>query len=130
MIQIYDDETLSAALGGSADAELALLVKSIADGSRASDLWALTCILIVEPCDSGSELEGALGFDPLTGPLHEPGEPFVPYWSWLGRRGDWHQMLVTAGDSGFAWFLLVPDRGADRSGLAALCRAHAAKPET
>ncbi len=122
MINIYDDATLEAALATPLNDTCRELVCRIASDAKASDLWHLTCILVIDFDDAAGELESTLGFDPLTGPLHVHGEPFVPYWAWLERHADHFEMLITAGDEGFATFVLIPD--ADRSGLSALCRAH------
>lgn len=124
MIEIYDDATLEAALATPLDAITRDLVGRIVSDARASGLWAnLTCILVVEPDDTAEVIGDTLGFSPLEGPFGEAGSP---YWTWLETHRGWHEMLLTVGNEGFAYFLLIPDRGPDRSGLAALCRPSAA----
>ena len=127
MLTIYNNATLDTALATPLNDTCRELIGRIASDAQASDLWDLTCIIVIEPDDAEGELESTLGFDPLTGPLRVHDEPFVPYWAWLERHADHFEMLITAGDEGFAYFVLIPD--ADRSGLSALCRAHSEKVE-
>lgn len=119
MLTIYDDTTLQAALTTPLDKTCADLIECIASDARASDLWELTCIVVVENGDTAEEFEDVLGYSPSTGPLGSEGEA---YWSWLERHDGWHEMLITAGDTGFAYFVLIPDTGEDLAGLARLCR--------
>lgn len=123
MITIFDDETLISAEGQVTDPTLTDLVARIVHDARASGLWAdLTCILVVEPDDTAEVIGDTLGFSPLEGPFGEAGSP---YWTWLEAHRGWYEMLLTVGNEGFAYFLLIPEFGPDRSGLAALCRASA-----
>lgn len=121
MITIFDDETLAAAEGQLTDQTLRDLIARIVHDARASGLWSdLTCILVVEPDDTAETISDTLGFSPLEGPFGEAGSP---YWTWLDAHRGWHEMLLTVGNGGFAYFLLIPACGLDRSGLGALCRA-------
>lgn len=106
---IYDDATLAAALAVELDETSRALVERIAHDAKASDLWELTCIVVIGDNDTAQNFEGALGFDPALGPLGGEGEPFDPYWVWKERHGDWIELMMTAGDSGFAWFIIVPE---------------------
>ena len=96
---IYDDATLAAATTDRA------LIERIAHDAKASDLWELTCIVVIGDNDTAEDFEEALGFPPSSGPLGIEGDD---YWSWLERHGDRVEMMMTAGDSGFAWFVVMP----------------------
>ena len=122
MQTIYDDATLRSALQQLADARLADCINRITHDAKASDLWNLTCIAVIEPQDSPEDLASVLGFDPLLGPLNDGDEEFIPWWDWLEHRPGYFELLHTTGTE-FAYFILVPDKGPDRSGLATLCRA-------
>lgn len=106
---IYDDATLAAALAATSDETSRTLIERIAHDAKASDLWELTCIVLVEHNDTVQDFEDVLGFPPSTGPLCGEGETPEPYWSWKDRHGAWIELMMTAGDSGFAWFIIVPE---------------------
>ena len=106
MITIYDDATLEAALATQLDGTRRDLIERITSDARASDLWdALTGIVLIDDNDTAEDFEEALGFPPSSGPLGIEGDD---YWSWLERHGDRVEMMMTAGDSGFAWFIIMP----------------------
>lgn len=111
MFTIYDDTTLAAALRTLPDSAVRDTLSRIVSDAKASNLWALTCVLVTHAEDNATDLQEVLGFDPLKGPLHEEGMSFEPYWSWLERHKNHYEMMVTAGDGGFAYFILVPDDG-------------------
>lgn len=128
MITIYDDASLAGARAEILNAELAAQINRITQQAKSKHLWDWTCILVIDDEDTADDIRRVLGYDPLLGPLHDGAGPFIPYWSWLELHGGLYSMLLPAGTD-FAWFILVPDEGADGSGLAALCREHAAKPD-
>lgn len=107
MIEIYDDATLQDALSFPLDATCRELLCRIVSDARASELWELTCIVIVGDGDTAGEFEALLGYPPSTGPLGGEGAAAVPYWSWREDHGDWMELLVPAGDEGFCWFLIM-----------------------
>lgn len=110
MIQIYDDATLEAALATSLDTTTRELVDRIVSDARSSDLWELTCIVLIADDDTAGEFEAVLGYPPSTGPLGGEGAAAVTYWSWRedhGPNGDTVELLVPAGDEGFCWFLIM-----------------------
>ncbi|MXO74812.1 hypothetical protein GRI40_06205 [Altererythrobacter aerius] len=124
MLTIYDDATLEAALATPLGDTCRNLIGRIVSDARASDLWdQLTCIVLIDPNDDAKDLEGILGFDPKEGPLGNAVGELIPWWDWLEHHPGWFELLTTTGTD-FAYFLLVPDAGGDRSGLAELCRMH------
>lgn len=128
MLTIYDDATLRSALSELAATPICDTVNRIAYDAKASGLWELTCILVLQGGADATEPEHLLGFNPLGGPLQDSDQPFMPYWSWLERHEDHFEMLLTAGDEGFAYFVLVPD--SDASPLAGLLRRHTGNLES
>lgn len=106
---IYDDATLTAALAATCDHTSRTLIERIAHDAKASDLWELTCIVLFEHDDTAQDFEGVLGFPPSTGPLGGEGEAPEPYWSWKERHDEWIELMMTAGNSGFAWFIVMPE---------------------
>jgi hypothetical protein len=108
MIQIYDDSSLEDALATMLDNTTRELVGRIVADARASDLWELTCIVIIADHNTAGEFEAVLGYPPSTGPLGGEGAAPVPYWSWREDHGDTVELLVPAGDEGFCWFLIMP----------------------
>ena len=105
---IYDDTTLAAALAAAPDGISRTLIERIAHDAKASDFWTLTCIVLIGDHDTDQQFEEVLGYPPSTGPLGGEGAAVEPYWSRLERRGGWTELLITAGDTGFAWFIIMP----------------------
>lgn len=121
MIEIYDDVTLTAALAAPISNNLSCQIEAIASDARASDLWQLTCIVIVEANDNEALLRDILGFDPLLGPLgYDEAGQFMPWWSFLQKAGDHYELLHCVGD--FAYYVLVAEDGPEE--LVELCRSH------
>ncbi len=105
---IYDDLTLTAALAATPDGTSRTLIERIAHDAKASDLWELTCIVVIGDYDTDREFEEVLGYPPSTGPLGGEGAAVEPYWSWLERHGGWVELMITAADTGFAWVVVMP----------------------
>lgn len=109
MISIYDEATYrSALLHRAAEHIKRHWLHAVTHG-----LQLLTYILLIEHGDTEKEVVAAIGFTPLQNPL--TGLPiehndFEPHWSWLQGHGQWLEMIVTVGDSGFAYILLI-ERG-------------------
>ena len=106
---IYDDATLATAQAATCDLTSRTLIERIAHDAKASDLWELTCIVVIDHADTAQAFKDVLGYSPFTGPLGGEGAAVEPYWSWLERHGGWVEMMMTAGDSGFAWFVIMPE---------------------
>jgi len=77
------------------------------------DLLDLTHIVVVKGCDTEETLKAELGFSPLVHPIDGTrfGQAgFHPYWDWLVDLGEWHEMIISIGNSGFAVIVLI-ERG-------------------
>lgn len=109
MHTIYDDATLDAALAATRDDTSRTLLERIAHDAKASDLWELTCIVLIDPADTARAFEDVFGYPPNSGPLGGEEAVALPYWSWLERHGGLVELLITAGGSGFAWFVVMPE---------------------
>lgn len=55
-----------------------VLIKRIPQNAPASDLWELTCIVVIGNNNTAADFENALGFPPSSGPLGIEGDE---YWS-------------------------------------------------
>ena len=66
---IYDDATLVTALTAASDDTSRELIELIAADATGSELWDLSCIVLVDPQDTAQDFERVLGFAPSTGPL-------------------------------------------------------------
>lgn len=111
---------------GLADALAARVRHTLANG-----LGDLTHILVVEAEDTEAQVIEAIGFSPLENSIQgtRHGQPaFLPGWDWLATLPGCFEMIVTVGDSGFAFVLLIEDAHVDRSGLANICRAYEGSP--
>lgn len=105
---IYDDPTVTAALAAALNNTSRTLIERIAHDAKASDLWELTCIVLVEHNDTARDFEDVLGFLPSTGPLGGEGEAPEPHWSWRERHGGWTELMITAGEIDVAWHIIMP----------------------
>ena len=108
MHTIHDDTTLTAALAAAPDGTSRTLIGRIAHDAKASELWELTCIVLIGGDDTDREFEEVLGYPPSTGPLGGEGAAVLPYWSWRERHGGWTELLITAGETDFARFVIMP----------------------
>ena len=115
MLSLYNRQTMTYALSLPIDHKLhALLADRIAQ--LTPELIEMTHFLIVETGDTEADLVRELGFCPIE--IVDD----VPSWDWLHDHGGWFELIMTVGDSGFAYHLFVHDGD---SPLPTLCRCHA-----
>ena len=96
--------------------------------AREAGLQDQTHVLVVQPGDEEAAIEAEIGFSPLVDPLSGSRfgvDGFQPYWAWLQDLGGWYEMIVTVGNSGFAFILLIEMADDVQPDLLRLCEAHA-----
>jgi hypothetical protein len=127
MLSLYDEATTKAALALPIDRDLRALLTTRIIHYAAAGLAAATHILVIQPGDTESEIEREIGFYPTTNIIDgicSGSAAFHPFWDWLQDLAGWFEMIVTVGDSGFAYILLIEDADGVDPTLLALCRAH------
>ena len=104
-----------------------LLAERIHDWT-AIDLLGQTHLLIVQPGDTEAAIVQEIAFsllvDPIGG-LRFGSQGFVPFWDWLEDIGGWFEMIVTVGNSGFAFQLFIQNAEGVDPELLNLCRTYA-----
>lgn len=89
-----------------------------------SDLLDLTHLLIIQAGDTGADIEREIGFSPLVHPIDAApfgSKDFRPYWDWLANLRGWFELILTVGNDGFAYILLVADQP---HAIADMCRRY------
>jgi len=128
MLSLYDEVTTRAALALPIDPGLRALLTTRIVHYAAAGLAAVTHILVIQPRDTESDVEREIGFCPTTNILNgvrSGSVAFQPFWDWLHDLGGWFEMIVTVGDSGFAYILLIQDADGVDPDLLTLCKVHA-----
>jgi len=113
MISLPDRQALLSAATMNLPADLHAIVDRHIRLAVEGDLLDLTHIVVVQSGDTGEALTAELGFSPLVHPIDGTrfGEVgFQPYWDWLADLGGWYELVITIGNSGFAFLLIVEDR--------------------
>lgn len=91
--EIFDDETLAAFRSGQPNCVLLDLVDRLVARERTRGFWEAATAIVV--ADEGDDLTSLLGAVPTD-------------WSWRVEHGSYVELGTTAGNSGFAWIILVP----------------------
>lgn len=98
---------------------------------REAGLLDLTHILVIEPGDTEQAIVEALSFSPLVDPIdgvRYGSAAFHPFWDGpIWRHDGWFELVITVGNSGFAFILLIADADGVLPELLHLCRAHAGR---
>lgn len=121
MISLHDRDLIESVFSAPLPSWLANALADRIKRTLAAGLGDFTNILVVEAEDTEDQIVEAIGFSPLNDPFGGTryGHPgFLPGWAWLVTLPSAFEMIVTVGDSGFAYVLLIEDAPADRSGLA------------
>lgn len=130
MLSLHDEATIQAALALPIDPHLRALLTTRIIHYAAAGLGSLTHIVVVQPGDTAAVIMQEIGLYPTTSPIdgaHFGSTDFHPFWEWLQDEGGWFEIIVTVGDSGFAYILLIENaEGADLD-LLALCNAYVTK---
>ena len=92
------------------------------------DLAELVTFLVIEPGDTLTDVEGALGFSPLVNLVDGarfPDPEFMPSWEWVEAHPGWFEAVFVLTDDGFGWVLFIADDPGVPGGLLAIARANA-----
>jgi hypothetical protein len=127
MLSLHDEATMQAVLALTIDPHLRALLTARIIHYAAAGLGSLTHIVVVQPGDTTAVITREIGLYPTTSPIdgaHFGSLAFHPFWDWLEDQGGWFEMIVTVGDTGFAYILLIEDAEGVDPELLALCNAH------
>jgi hypothetical protein len=127
MLSLYDEATTKAALALPIDPHLRALLTTRIVHYAAAGLTSATHILVIRPGDTEHDIEREIGFYPTTNIIdgvRSGSAAFHPFWDWLQDLGGWFEMIVTVGNGGFAFVLLIEDADGVDPTLLALCHQH------
>ena len=132
MLSLYDKASIAAAMGQPIEPALKTFLEARLDQAAKADLLDLTHILVIQPGDTEAQIIAEIGFSPLVEPLDGIRfgiAGFYPHWAWLQDVGGWYEMIVTVGDSGFAFILLIENGPGVIPELVAMCAHYAARDQ-
>lgn len=126
----YDNRAaIEAAPAKHFDPRLQRLLLERIDLYRTTELLDRTHLLVVEPGDIEEAIVDAIGFSPLVNPIDGVrfgSDDFQPYWDGpVWRHDGWYELVITVGNAGFAFILLIADADGVVPALLDLCRTHA-----
>lgn len=128
-LSLHDRASIAAAMGQPIDPALKTLLEARLNQAAKADLLDLTHILVILPGDTEAQVIAEIGFSPLVEPFDGARfgtAGFFPHWAWLHDLGGWYEMILTVGDTGFAFILLI-ERGLGAiPELSAMCAHYAA----
>ena len=131
MLSLYK-ASIEAALHQPLDPSLHALLVETWRRAEAPDLLDLTHILVIQPGDTEAQIIAEIGFSPLVEPLggvRFATTGYYPHWAWLHDLGGWYEMIVTVGDSGFAFILLIEKAVGVLPELLSMCAHYAARDQ-
>ena len=110
MLSLYDYASIAAAMGQPIEPTLKILLEARLDQVAKADLLSLTHILVIQPGDTEAQIIAEIGFSPMAEPfdgVRFGTAGFYPHWAWLQDFGGWYEMIITVGDSGFAFVFVI-----------------------
>lgn len=129
MLSIQDGEALSRALRSDIDHHLKRLLR-LRSQQLGGDISDHAHFAIVQPGDTPTDLERAIGFSVFRNPADGSriGEPdFTPGWEWLEDHGFAWELCYIFTDDGLAHVVFVPRDEAIDADLRALCTQFASE---
>ena len=131
MLTITDGEALARALRSDIDHRtkslLRLRARQLQKDAPEEDIGDLAHFAIVQPADTPSDLERAIGFSVFVNPADgsRQGEPdWQPGWEWIEDHGFAWELCFIMDDSGFAHVVIVPKEPGIDPSLLNLCATH------
>ena len=127
MLSIYDCASFEGAAARTTDPQLHGLITRHWSSAQARGLAELTHIVVIQRGDDETTVEAEIGFNPLVSPLDGTRygtSNFQPHWAWLQDVGGWYEMIVTVGNSGFAFILLIDKSDGALPELRQLCEEY------
>ena len=129
-MQSHDNRAaIEAALYQPLDPRLHRLLAERVEQHRAAGVLDLTHVLVIEPGDTEQAIFNAIGMSPLVNPIdgiRYGATGFEAYWDGPAWRHDgWFELIITVGNDGFAFVLLVADTDGIIPELLDLCRTYA-----
>ena len=128
MLSLYDEASIAAVMEQPIQPALRSLLQARLDQTAAADLLSLTHILVVQPGDTEAQILAAIGLSPLVEPFDGARfgtADFQPHWAWLHDLGGWYEMIVTVGDTGFAFVMLIEKSTGMLPDLLNMCEQYA-----
>ena len=128
MLSLYDEASIVAVMEQPIQPVLRSLLQARLDQTAAADLRSLTHLLVVQPGDTEAQIVTEIGFSPLVEPFEGARSGtagFQPHWAWLHDLGGWYEMIVTVGDTGFAFVMLIEKSTGMLPDLLNMCEQYA-----
>lgn len=131
-MQSYDNRArLEGALHLPLEPRLHRLLTDRVDQYRSASVLDMTHLLVIEPGDTEATIIEAIGFSPLIDldGTHYPSAEF--HWNGsIWRHDGWFELIVTVGNSGFAFVIFIQDAAVVIPELLDLCRIYAEPSST
>lgn len=128
MLSLPDRAAVEHALIGALPPRLRELLTERLAITVANGVADLTHYVVVQPGDTEADIVGAIGLTPLVNPLNDARyatADFHAWWDWLADRNGWFEMVISVGNSGFGYVLLVQADESTLPALLHLCRRYA-----
>lgn len=129
MLSFHDAAAIAAApTSTSIDANLKQLLADRVHDWTATNLLGHTHLLIVRPGDTEADIVQEVAFSPLVNPIDGRrfgSKGFEPPFDWLEAHEGWFELIVTVGNSGFAFVLFIQDAEGVDAEVLDLCRTYA-----
>lgn len=127
MLSLYDNASIEAVLASPLEPRLHQLLADRIEDAAKTDLLDLTHIVVVQPGDCEHAIAEEICLSPLTNPLdgqRYSSPEFQAWWDYLESHDGYFEMIITVGNSGFAFILLIQDADGVQPELLSLCRAY------
>ena len=132
MISLHDEASIAAAMAQPIEPALRTLMEARLDQAAKADLLDLTHIVVIQPGDTEAHIIAEIGFSPMAEPLggiRFGTTGFYPHWAWLRDLGPFYEMIVTVGNSGFAFILVIEKAAGMIPELNAMCAHYVARDQ-